>query len=68
MFQLAFASVLSLVLCGQSTEAPTHVLVKIQPFASAMFDKMAAFAHTPTQKRGKPLPSSLFLPFLGSGF
>jgi hypothetical protein len=31
MFQFAFASVLALVLCGQSTEAPTHVLVKIQP-------------------------------------
>jgi chitinase len=31
MFQFALASVLALVLCGQSTEAPTHVLVKIQP-------------------------------------
>jgi hypothetical protein len=31
MFQFAFASVLALVLCGQSTEAPTHVLVRIQP-------------------------------------
>jgi hypothetical protein len=31
MFQIALASVLAIVLCGQSTEAPTHVLLRIQP-------------------------------------
>jgi Bacterial Ig-like domain (group 2) len=31
MFQLAFASFLAVVLCGQSAEAPTHARVRIQP-------------------------------------
>jgi len=31
MLQLAFASVLAIVLCGQNAEAPTHVRVRIQP-------------------------------------
>jgi hypothetical protein len=31
MYQLAFASVLAIALCGQNAAAPTHVLVRIQP-------------------------------------
>jgi len=31
MFQLAFASVLAIALCGQSGKAQTHVMVRIQP-------------------------------------
>jgi hypothetical protein len=31
MFQLAFASVLAIALCGQNAAAPTHVLVRIKP-------------------------------------
>jgi hypothetical protein len=31
MFQFAFASVLAIVLWGQSAEGPKHVLVRIQP-------------------------------------